>query len=139
MPVRMTATPTHRRRRPRRCNSSHTHKKVTNASYEINKTTSNIVQAAGGLKRLSAAVFIAQRFEGKGADRKAVPRTPEELEKIRHIVQSALGIQENGDPTRKDEITLEEMPFNDQASVEMTQQLDQQEKRQYWMDIGAKS
>ncbi len=116
-------------------NSSHTHKKVTNASYEINKTTSNILQAAGGLKRISSAVFVAQKFEGKGADRKAVPRTPEELLKIRRIVQSALGIQESGDANRKDEITLEEMPFNDQVSAELTQQFDQQEKGRYWMDL----
>ncbi len=119
-------------------NGSHMRKKVTTSSYEINKATSSIIQAAGGLKRISSAVFIAQKFEGKGADRKAVPRTPEELLKIKRIVQSALGIQENGDPTRKDEITLEEMPFNDQVSSEMTQQLDQQEKRQFWMDLAQK-
>ena len=62
-------------------NKSHTTKKVTNSQYEINKMTSNIVQAAGGIRRLSAAVFIAQRFDGKGADRKAVPRAPEEIGK----------------------------------------------------------
>jgi flagellar M-ring protein FliF len=119
-------------------NGSHSRKKITNASYEINKNTSNILEAAGGLKRLSTAVFVAQRFEGKGADRKAVPRTPEELEKLRRIVESALGIQENGASDRKDEIALEEMPFNDQVATEMTQQFDQQEKKQLWMDIGQK-
>jgi flagellar M-ring protein FliF len=119
-------------------NNSHTRKKVTTSSYEINKTSSSILQAAGGLRRISCAVFISQQFDGKGADRKPVPRTPEELLKIRRIVQSALGIQETGDPTRKDEITLEEMPFNDQMSTEMTQQFDQQEKRQYWMDRAQK-
>ena len=119
-------------------NSSHTRKKVTNASYEINKTTSNILQAAGGLKRISSAVFIAEKFDGKGADRKAVPRTPEELLKIKRIVQSALGIQENGDANRKDEITLEEMPFNDQVSAEGDQQFDKQERLQFWLDLGKK-
>jgi flagellar M-ring protein FliF len=119
-------------------NSSHTRKKVTNASYEINKTTSSILQAAGGLKRISSAVFIAQQFDGKGANRKAVPRTPEELLKIRRIVQSSLGIQENGDANRKDEITLEEMPFNDQVSTELTQQFDQQQKRQDWVELAQK-
>jgi flagellar M-ring protein FliF len=119
-------------------NGSHTHKKTTTSSYEINKNTSDILEAAGGLKRLSTAVFVAERFDGKGADRKAVPRTPEELEKLRKIVQSALGIQENGDSERKDEIVLEEMPFNDQAATEITQQFDQQEKKQFWMDTGQK-
>jgi flagellar M-ring protein FliF len=119
-------------------NGNHSRKKVTNSSYEINKTTSSILEAAGGLKRLSSAVFIAQRFEGKGPDRKAVARTPAELEKIRRIVQSALGIQEIGGTDRKDEITLEEMPFNDEFSTELTQQFDQREKRQFWTDLGQK-
>ncbi|HEX4119650.1 MAG TPA: flagellar basal-body MS-ring/collar protein FliF [Verrucomicrobiae bacterium] len=120
-------------------NKSHTQKKVTNNSYEINKSTSNTVQAAGSIKRLSTAVFIAQRFDGTGADRKAVPRTPEELEKLRHIVQSAIGIRDSGDPDRKDEITLEEIPFNDQPATEITQQLDTQEKRQYWVGLAQKA
>jgi flagellar M-ring protein FliF len=120
---------------PAPVNSSRTRKKVTNNSYEINKTTSNILEAAGGIKRLSAAVFIAQQFEGKGTDRKAVPRTPEEMQKLRHIVQSALGIADTGDATA---ITLEEMPFNDQFATEVTQQLDQQVNRQYWTELGLK-
>ncbi len=117
-------------------NSTHTKKKVTSNNYEINKTTSNILQAAGGVKRVTAAVFVAQQFTGKGADRKAVPRTPEDIQKLRRIVQSALGIQDNSsDPTQ---ITLEEMPFNDQFATDVTTQLDQQEKRQYWTDQGWK-
>ena len=118
-------------------NSSRTRKKITTSTYDINKITSNMMQAAGGVKRISSAVFIAQRFDGKGTDRKPLPRTTEELEKIRRIVQSALGIQENGDPTRKDEITLEEMPFNDQ-SADISQQFEQQDKRQFWMENASK-
>jgi flagellar M-ring protein FliF len=116
-------------------NSSRTKKKVTSNTYEINKSTSNILQAAGGIKRLTAAVFVAQQFQGKGADRKAVPRTPDELLKLRHIVESALGIQDSTDSAG---ITLEEMPFNDQFATDVTQQLDQQEKRQYWTELGLK-
>jgi flagellar M-ring protein FliF len=118
-------------------NNSQTRKKVTTTAYEISKTTSNILQAAGGLKRLTTAVFIAERFEGKGADRKPVPRTPEELKQLTHIVESALGIQAN-DTTRKDEVTLEEMPFNEQVGTEITQELDKQDKRQFWVDLGLK-
>ncbi len=119
-------------------NSSRTRKKVTNSSYEINKITSNVMEAAGGLKRLSTAVFVAQRFEGQGAARKAVPRAPAEVEALKRIVQSALGIQMAGDSVRQDEIVLEEMPFNDQPVRELTQQLEQQEKRQVWLDLAQK-
>ena len=119
-------------------NSSRTRKKVTSNNFEINKITSSVIEAAGGLKRLSTAVFVAQRFEGQGAARKAVTRSPEEVEKLKRIVQSALGIQTAGDSPRQDEIVLEEMPFNDQPVRELSQELDQQEKRQVWLDLAQK-
>ena len=119
-------------------NSSRTRKKVTSNSFEINKITSSNIESAGGLKRLSTAVFVAQQFEGEGAARKAKPRSTEEVAKLKRIVQSALGIQTAGDSARQDEITLEEMPFNDQSSRELTQQLDQQQKRQVWLDLAQK-
>ncbi|MEY2410423.1 MAG: flagellar M-ring protein FliF [Verrucomicrobiota bacterium] len=110
--------------------NSRNKKKVTNNQYEINRTTSNMTQLSGGLKRVSAAVFVAARHEGLGTERKMMPRTPEELEKLRHIVQSAVGIQA-GDPTRRDEITLEEMPFSEPLA-EVAQDIGKQEKRQFW-------
>ncbi|HXG49115.1 MAG TPA: flagellar basal-body MS-ring/collar protein FliF [Methylomirabilota bacterium] len=115
--------------------TSQTKKKNTSNQYEINKSTSNILQAAGGLKRVSAAVFIAARFEGEGKDRKAVPRPPEELKKLQRIVQSALGIIE-GDPARKDEVTLEEIPFNDQPALDLAKQLETDSRRQFYWEIG---
>jgi flagellar M-ring protein FliF len=119
-------------------NRSKTTKKVTNNQYEISRMTSEMTMAPGGIKHLSAAVFIAQRFEGKGAERKAVPRTQEEKDKLSNIVRSALGLEEPSDATRKD-IVLEEMPFNDQPAMELTQQMDQQEKRQLWFDMAQKA
>ena len=116
--------------------NNRTRKKVTNSQYEVGRTTSNLIQAAGGVKRISAAVFIAARMEGTGAARKTAPRSKEEIEKLRRIVQSALGIQEGNDALRKDEITLEEMPFSDVATTEVAQQLDRQEKRQFWCELG---
>jgi len=120
-------------------NKSKTTKKVTTSQYEINSTTSDVTEAPGGIKRITAAVFIAQRFEGKGADRKAVPRTDDEKTKLREIVRNALGMEVSADATHKDDIALEEMPFNDQPEVEMTQQLDQQQKRQFWYDTALKA
>jgi flagellar M-ring protein FliF len=120
-------------------NKSKTTKKVTNNEYEINTMTSDVTMAAGGIKRLTAAVFIAQRFEGTGADRKAKPRTEEEKLKLRDIVRTALGMADTGDATHKDDIALEEMPFNDQPAMELTQQLDQQVKRQFWYDTALKA
>jgi flagellar M-ring protein FliF len=113
--------------------NNRTRKKVTNNQFEINRIVSNMMQTPGGIKRLSAAVFVAARSSITGTNRVAVQRTPEEMQKIRRIVQSALGIQEN-DPNRHDEITVEEMPFNEQIATELTRQLDTDRRRQWWWE-----
>jgi flagellar M-ring protein FliF len=115
--------------------NARTKKKTITNQNEINRTTSNLLMNPGGLKRISAAVFVATKVEGTGTSRKVTQRTPEELQKLKRIVQSALGIVENGDPSRKDEITLEEMPFNDRVVVEMTQQLERQDKQEFYWSL----
>ncbi len=112
-------------------NNTKNRKTTSTVEYEIGKTTSSVMQAAGGIKRLTTAVTVAARFEGEGADRKMVPRTPEELEKLRRIVQNAVGT----DTSRGDQIALEELPFNDQFATEITRELDQQQKHQFWWDL----
>jgi flagellar M-ring protein FliF len=120
-------------------NNTKMKKKQTTSTYEINRSTSQIMQAAGGLKRVSAAVFIATKTEGTGTARKPVARPKEELDKLRRIVQSALGIQAGEESTRQDEITLEEIPFNDEPLLEVTQQLGKQERTQFWWDKAQES
>lgn len=115
--------------------STRTKKLNGTTEYEISKTVSNTTQVAGGIKRLSAAVTVAARFEGAGKDRKIAPRSTEEIEKLRRVVQSALGIEKGGSATRQDEITLEELPFNDQFATEITQQLDKQQRSDWWIDL----
>lgn len=109
-------------------NVSNTRKKTSENKYEINKSTSTLLQGAGGIKRISAAVFVAARMEGTGDTRRAAPRSKEELDKLRRIVQSALGIQE-GATGRSDEIALEEIPFNDSPALEAVRQLEQNQWR----------
>jgi flagellar M-ring protein FliF len=116
-------------------NNSQTKKKVTQSQYELSRITSNTLLSAGGIKRLSAAVFIAQKMEGEGKDRKPVARGDEEIQKLKRIVQSALGIQE-GDGARKDEITLEQLPFNEQPAIELSQRLETDGNRQFYWEIG---
>ena len=116
-------------------NSSQTKKKISNNQYEITKTTSNVLLSAGGIKRLSAAVFIAQAMEGQGKDRKPVARSDEEMQKLKRMVQSALGLVEN-DPNRKDEISLEQLPFNDQSTVDLSQRLETDTRRTFYWEMG---
>jgi flagellar M-ring protein FliF len=118
-------------------NNNRTKKKVTQQQYEINKITSNMIQAAGSLKQLSAAVFLASRMTGTGTNRVAQSRTKEELDKIKRVVQSALGIQDGvvRESGHKDEITLEEFPFTDQSATELTQTLEKDQKWQTWIRL----
>jgi flagellar M-ring protein FliF len=112
-------------------NSTKTKKKLSTSQFEIGKVTTSMTQLAGGLKRVSAAVFIASRFEGTGAERKAVPRSKEVLETLRRSVQNALGAQTNTEGAPKDEITLEEIPFADGVG-DVAQEAMKVDKKQFW-------
>ncbi len=112
--------------------NSKNHKSVANIEYEIGKTTSSTILAAGGIKRISVAVTVAARMEGTGADRKVVNRTPEEIDKLRRIVTTACGVDTG---TRGDAITLEELAFNDQFAADLTKELDLQQKHDMWWNL----
>ena len=116
-------------------NNTKNRKTTSTVEYEIGKSVSNLMQAAGGIKRLSCAVTIASHVEGQGAERKVVSRSPEELEKLRRIVQSAVGIEAGANSTRGDQLTLEELPFNDQFAADLGHELDQQQKTQLWWNL----
>jgi flagellar M-ring protein FliF len=112
-------------------NNTQNHTTTSTVEYEIGKTTSSLVQAAGGIKRLSASVTVAQQVQGTGDARKVVPRTSDELDKLRSLVASAVGV----DATRGDTVALEELPFNNDFANEVSQELNQQQKQQLWWDI----
>ena len=107
------------------------HKVTSTVEYEIGKTTSSTEQAAGGIKHLTASVTVAAQMGGTGADRKVVPRTPEELDKLRRIIAGAVGV----DTSRGDTMTLEELPFNDQFATDVTRELDVQQKHDFWWEL----
>jgi len=128
-----TATDTNSQAATGPLNNTKNRKTTSTVEYEIGKTHTDIVQAAGGIKRLTAAITVATQMQGTGADRKAVNRTPEEMEKLRRIVTSALG----ADPARGDTVALEELAFNDQFATDMTQQLDSQQKRDFFINLAS--
>ena len=112
-------------------NNTQNRNTTSTIEYDINKTTSDLVETAGGIKRLTASVSIAAQVQGTGDARKVVPRTPEEIEKLRSVVASAVGI----DTTRGDSIALEELQFNNDFATEVTHELDQQQKQDFWWDL----
>lgn len=116
-------------------NLSNTTTKTTETVNDFGEITRLIQQQAGSLKRMSASVIVNTRYEGAGTDRKAVPRTPEELEKLKGIVRTALGIQGTDDGARKDQITLEEIAFNEAPLLEVNQKLEKEQKYNFWLTL----
>jgi len=112
-------------------NNSNNRKTTSTVEYEIGKTTSSLMQSAGGIKRLSASVTIAAHVEGTGTDRKVVARSADELNKLRGVVAGAVGV----DTARGDSITLEELPFNDQFATDVAHELDQQQQNEFWWNL----
>jgi len=94
-------------------NSSKETSKDKTVTYEINKTTRETVRSPGVIRRITASVFIASRVEGEGEEAQPVPRSEEELERLRQMVVNALGISEVGrsSPRVLPEVTMAELPF----------------------------
>jgi flagellar M-ring protein FliF len=80
-------------------------------NYEINKTVRNQVRESGQVKRLSVAVVVdgSYKTEGEGKDQKQVyvPRTDEEMAKIKDLVKSAVSF----DNSRGDTVDVTNMQF----------------------------
>jgi flagellar M-ring protein FliF len=88
-------------------------------TYEVSRIVAKTLTSPGEIRRLSVAVVVnakpAPAADPK-ADPKAAPappvaRTPEELEKIRQVVMTAVGFSE----PRGDSVTVTEMPFDTSA------------------------
>ena len=58
-------------------------------------------------------------------------KIPEEIEKLRRVVSNAIGV----DATRGDTISLEELAFNDQFAVGVTQELEKQQTHDFWFNL----
>lgn len=78
-------------------------------NFEISKTTRTHVRETGVVRRLSVAVMVDGSYsENEDGDRVYNDRSPEELEKLTKLVESAIGY----DPRRGDKLELVNMRFN---------------------------
>ncbi|TMA40178.1 MAG: flagellar M-ring protein FliF [Deltaproteobacteria bacterium] len=77
-------------------------------SYEISKVVSRTVAPVGAVKQLSVAVLIDGTYtEGEGGKRTFSARPPEEMDRLRELVKSAVGFSES----RGDKIEITSVPF----------------------------
>lgn len=107
-------------------------RKETTTNFEISKQLKSVEQAPGSIKRVSLAVIIDHAIQWEKDPKgepmaKTVPRSAEELKKLRDQVAAAVGIQAK----RGDELTVENIAF-----ASMANPIEEQEaKRQYWIDL----
>ncbi|HEY0872538.1 MAG TPA: flagellar basal-body MS-ring/collar protein FliF [Vicinamibacterales bacterium] len=88
-------------------------------NYEVSRTTSRTIAPPGDVARMSVAVILDDNHvarpdaEGKPVMTR-VSRTPEELQKLQALVAAAVGL----DPERGDQITVENIPFDEPFATE---------------------
>jgi flagellar M-ring protein FliF len=83
--------------------------KQESATYGVSKKVRHSVEAAGGIRRLTAAVLINFRRTGQGNQTGWEPRTPDDMKRLSDLAQSAVGY----DSSRGDQVSVEELAFDD--------------------------
>lgn len=88
-------------------------------NYEVSKLTRHTVVPQGRLSRLSVAVILDDERTTTTDDSGQVkvsnkPRSAETIERVQRLVAAAVGL----DPSRGDQLTVENIAFGDQAPVD---------------------
>ena len=89
-------------------------KRETTYSMNNSRSTTNVVKAAGTVKRVTAAVMVNAGTE---------PRDNTAMTQLTNIVKNVLGLQLDGSSIRQDDILVAEMAFNREYIAEAQAQL----------------
>jgi len=93
--------------------------KTESATYGVNKITRHVIEPAGGIRRLTAAVLLDDAVERKLEKGKWVEthrkRSPEELKLISDIAQAAIGFNS----ARGDVISVQNLSFDHPVPAEI--------------------
>lgn len=81
-------------------------------TYGASKRVRHIVQGAGKVRRVTAAVLINYRMQVNGKQVSWQQRTPEEMKRLTDLAQAAIGF----DPSRGDQVSVEDMAFEDNST-----------------------
>jgi flagellar M-ring protein FliF len=82
-------------------------------TYGVSKKVRHTVEAAGRLRRLTAAVVINDRRVVEGRQVKWQPRSAEEIRQLTDLAETAIGF----DASRGDQVSVEEMAFDDNGGA----------------------
>jgi len=111
-------------------------RKNRTTTYEINRTTTNIVRNPGTVKSLTASVLIAQR--PAGADGKVPKRTADELTALRQVVVNALGIHAAAGDSLDNIVSLQEVPFQVAPVAAEVQQIQKETRVATWTESASR-
>jgi flagellar M-ring protein FliF len=94
-------------------NEAQQNSKQESATYGVSKKTRHTLQAPGRVRRLTAAVVINYHRVAQGKQVSWQPRSAEDMKRLTDLAQSAVGF----DATRGDQVTVEELPFEEDAAA----------------------
>ena len=93
--------------------------KTESATYGVNRITRHLIEPAGGIRRLTAAVLLDDAMERKQEKGKWVEthrkRTPEELKTISELAQAAIGFN----AARGDVISVQNLSFEHPVAADI--------------------
>jgi flagellar M-ring protein FliF len=93
--------------------------KTESATYGVNRTTRHLIEPAGSIRRVTAAVLLDDAIERKQEKGKWVEthhkRTPDELKTISEIAQAAIGFNS----ARGDVISVQNLSFDHPVAAEI--------------------
>ncbi len=112
---------------------------TTVTNYELNKTVEHIINAVGGIQRLSVALMVDGTYsevanEAGEVEQVYQPRTQDELDRLSAIVKNAVGF----DSQRNDQIEIVNIPFDRRDLQTDRDMLDSMYLRDFYLDLGKK-
>jgi len=116
--------------------TNETSRKNRTTTYEINRTTTNIVRNPGTVKNLSAAVFIAQRPAAAGAA--PAKRSAEEISSLRQLVINALGVHAAAGQSLDNLVSLQEVPFQVPQVAAQVEQIQRETRVATWIETASR-
>ncbi|HZY61075.1 MAG TPA: flagellar basal-body MS-ring/collar protein FliF [Edaphobacter sp.] len=81
-------------------------------TYGASKRVKHIVQGAGKLRRVTAAILINHHMVVNGRQVRWEPRTPMEMQHLTELAQAAIGF----DSARGDQVSVEDMAFEENGA-----------------------
>lgn len=112
---------------------------VTITNYELNKTVEHVINAVGGIRRLSVALMVDgtySQIENDAGEVESIyqPRSQEDLDRFSAIVKTAIGF----DNERNDQLEIVNLAFDRRDLDADRQVLDAMYLREFYMEVGKK-